>query len=71
MNTLVLKCGVLLTLKLALVLVHHLVFSNQDLGSDFQAHHTGTRHEEEHDKLLAHHTQGLVLTARCSQESAV
>lgn len=31
---------VLLTLELALVLVHHLVFSDQDFGCDFQAHHT-------------------------------
>lgn len=54
-----------LTLELALVLVHHLVFSYQDLGGGFQAHYTGTGHQEEHDKLLTHHTQRLVLTAGC------
>lgn len=53
--------GSALTLELVLVLICTLVLSDQDLGGHVQTDNTRVRHQEEHDKLLAHHPQRLVL----------
>lgn len=50
-----------LTLELVLVPIGSVVLSNQDLSSHVQADHAGVGHQEEHDELLAHHPQRLVL----------
>lgn len=50
-----------LTLELVLVLICAVVLSDQDLCGHVQTDHTGTGHQEEHDKLLAHHPQRFVL----------
>ena len=50
-----------LTLELVLVLIGALVLSDQDLGGHVQTDHAWVRHQEEHDKLLAHYSQGFVL----------
>lgn len=55
--------GSTLTLELALVLINHLVLSNEDPGSNLQTDHPRCGHQEQHDKLLAHHPQRLVLPA--------
>lgn len=52
-----------LTLELVLVLVGSLLLPDQDLGGHVQADHARVGHQEEHDELLAHHPQGLVLPA--------
>lgn len=50
-----------LTLELVLVLIGSLLLPDQDLGGHVQTDNTRVGHQEEHDELLAHHPQRLVL----------
>lgn len=51
---------VILTLKFAFVDVLNRVLPNKNLCSHLQTDHTRSGHQEQHDKLLTHHPQGLV-----------
>lgn len=58
--------GSVLTLELVLVLICTLVLSDQNLGGHIQTDNPGIRHQEEHDKLLAHDAQRFVLPVATS-----